>query len=272
MYAIFLFLFLCSCSLEEESASPKRKAVETLTRRSGEFVFNLEKITHEEPPSYPWDVGLRERDNFPRITKEFFRCKGNSFNPPRTEVRGGETLSINDCGGSDKHSLPLIEGKEGVYPILIDLLNTIQEETGKRVVITSGHRCPDHNAYISSSPSNQVSKHLIGAEVSFYVQGYEDKPEQIAKLIQDYYLKDPQVNNDKRFTVFTRYEKEDTNVSTPPWMNQEIFIKLFKRHEGRDFDNRHPYPYLSLQVRYDRETKQKVIYSWNKAYNSFHRH
>ena len=32
------------------------------------------------------------------------------------------------------------------------------------------------------------------------------------------------------------------NVLIPPWYNKEILIKLFKKNEGRDLDNRHPYP------------------------------
>ena len=31
---------------------------------------------------------------------------------------------------------------------------------------------------------------------------------------------------------------------TIPWFNKEIFIKLYRKSEGRDGDNRHPYPYL----------------------------
>ena len=140
------------------------------------------------------------------------------------------------------------------------------------MVITSGHRCPDHNTYLDASRSNQASKHQIGAEVSFYVQGMEDKAEELVRLIQAYYLQDPKFKGDKKYTEFTRYEKGDTDVSTPPWMNQEIFIKLYKKKEGRDFDHRHPYPYLSIQVRINRETGERVIYTWDKAYNNYLRY
>ncbi|MCB1114715.1 MAG: hypothetical protein KDK62_08160 [Chlamydiia bacterium] len=271
IYAIALLLFLFSCSSESDRASGQQKSAEHLiTRRAGEALFLPPPPEPEAFPQYPWEK--RGSCDLPWITKEYFRCKGNPFNPPRSEAKGGETLEIADCGGSEKHSLPLIDGKEGVYPILIDLLNYLQERAKKRVVITSAHRCPDHNTYVNSAPSNQTSKHLIAAEVSFYVQGYEEMPESIVRMIQDYYQTDSQVKDDRRYTVFTRYEKEDTNVSTPPWMNQEIFIKLFKKDEGRDFDNRHPYPYLSIQVRYDREKKARVFYSWDKAYNNFLRY
>ena len=114
------------------------------------------------------------------------------------------------------------------------------------MIITSGHRCPQHNTYVDPSYYNRTSKHLIGAEVSFYVQGMEYLAETIAHYLQDYY----HTHFDRPdYAVFKRYEKNDTNVSTQPWYNKEIFIKLFKKDEGHNFDNRHPYPYVSIQVR-----------------------
>lgn len=131
-------------------------------------------------------------------------------------------------------------------------------------MITSGHRCPEHNTYVDPSPENQTSKHMIGAEVSFYVQGYEDKPEKIIKLIQTYYLETSKYRGLKEFQEFKRYEKS-TLVSSSPLMNKEIFIKFFKKKEGRNFDNRHPYPYINIQVRYDWDHHEKVTYTWDKA-------
>lgn len=263
---VLLFLLLVGCSSEKE----ERLKGEFVYREQGEFHFLPVPSHPTKKEPYPWEEG--KVGKYPRITKEFFRCKGSNLNPPKTEHRNGETITLNDCGGVEKHSLPLIHNKEGVYPILINLLNYIQTETRKRVVITSGHRCPDHNTYVDPSPSNQTSKHLIGAEVSFYVQGLENSPETLVKLIQAYYLKDSKTKNDKKFTEFKRYDKQDTDVTTPPWMNHEIFIKLYKKKEGRDFDNRHPYPYLSIQVRTDRDTGERVLYTWDKAYNNYLRY
>jgi hypothetical protein len=138
----------------------------------------------------------------------------------------------------------------------LDLLNYVQEQTGKRVIVTSGHRCPAHNTYADLSKDNRTSKHQIGAEVDFYVQGMEDTPLAVVELLMGFY-------QGKEFGAFQRYEKSD--VSTKPWMNQEIFIKLQLSHEGRDIDNRHPHPYITLQVRYDREAKERVSYDWKKA-------
>lgn len=234
-----------------------------IARKHNQTVFTLDSPKPQPLPTYPWNQNLV--GNLPKITKEHFRCKGSSLNPVHTFSQKGQMTPYYDCGGSSKHSLPLREGKEYIYPVLIELTNYIQNKTGKRLVITSGHRCPEHNAYVDPAIGNQYSKHMIGAEVSFYVQGLEEKPEMIVPIIQEYYKQQPGF-------VFQRYEKDDTNVSTPPWFNKEIFVKVFKKTEGRNFDNRHPYPYISIQVRWDRDTNEKVTYSWDKAFRNFHRY
>jgi hypothetical protein len=241
--------------------------------QKGEFIYRLHNQYFFQTPlphfhskePYPWErsfVGTQ-----PKITKEFFRCNGSGLNPSRIVQDGKEAVHYFDCGGVDKHSLPLREGKEFIYPVLIDLLNLIQAKTGKKVVITSAYRCPEHNTYVDPSPANQFSKHLIGAEVDFYVQGMENSPEKIIKMIMQYYLE--LFPDQKDYANFERYDRLDTNVSTPPWYNKEIFIKLFQKHEGRNFDNRHPYPYISIQVRYDSERKEKVNYSWDQANRNY---
>lgn len=178
--------------------------------------------------------------------------------------------NIFDCNGSESHSLPIRHNEEFVYPILIELLNEIQASTGKPVIITSGHRCPSHNHYIDASPKNQASKHQIGAEVSFYVAGLENTPDPILNAIFAFYKSNPRYTGEKKaYAEFERYEKE-TDVSTKPWFNKEIMIKLYKPNEGRNGDNRHPFPYFSLQVRYDKDTNMRVAYSWKEA-QQYHR-
>ena len=54
-------------------------------------------------------------------------------------------------------------------------------------------------------------------------------------------------------------------------MNKEILVKVYQAEEGRNLDNRHPYPYLQLQVRWDRDTKQPVSYTWHGAHRNYHR-
>jgi hypothetical protein len=242
---------------------------EYIYRKHNEFLFSPLPTEKQPPKSYPWEKQLA--GNFPKITKEFFRCKGSSLNPGRIIQQNEETKKVFDCGGCQKHGLPLRNDKEFIYPILIELTNHIQAKTGKRLVITSGHRCPEHNTYVDPSRENQYSKHMIGAEVSFYVQGMEDQPKAIVEIIQSFY-KDMSCYRDlKEYQEFKRYEKDDTNVTESPWFNKEIFIKLFNSKEGRNFDNRHPYPYLSIQVRHDRELNEKVIYTWEKASRTYHR-
>jgi len=270
-------LFLCFCfgcsSPDDEEASIKH-----LRNQKAEYIYrNHNESLFETPPPislaakiYPWDKG--EVGSLPKVTKEHFRCKGSSLNPYILSQKPGEAqLHLYDCGGQEKHSLPLRDGKEFIYPILLELLNTIQVKTQKRVVVSCGHRCPVHNAYADPGPENQFSKHMIGAEVSFYVHGLEDRPEAIIKIIQDFFKEDPRYKGKKDYEEFKRYEKADANVSIPPWYNKEVYLKLYQMREGRNFDNRHPYPYISIQVRHDRDLNEKITYSWDKSHKNFHR-
>ncbi len=264
--SIGLLLGGCSSSASSPSNPPKG---EYLFRRHDEQLVQVEPMAPLKRASYPWEAEWH--CNSPKITKDFFRCQGSSLNPAHLMEKNKEVIRFYDCGGSQKHSLPLRDQKEFIYPILIDLLNYIQTKTGKRVVVTCGHCCPDHNTYLDPSPANQASKHMLGAEVDFYVQGMEQQPDDIVNLILTYYREQPKYKELKEFEEFKRYEKEDKNVRIPPWYNKEIFVKLFGKNEGRDFDNRHPYPYIGLQVRYDWDREESVTYSWDKAFHNFHR-
>lgn len=224
----------------------------------------------KERKLYPWDDVAQ--GSLTKITKEYFRCKGSSAHPAKYEIIKGEKVHYLDCGGIQSHSLPLRNGKEFIYPILIDLLNYIQEITEKQVVITSGHRCPDHNRYVNPLPQNRYSKHQIGAEVSFYVKGMEGEPGYIVKLLMEYYKNKPKYAGKKDYQEFLRYEKKDSYVAIQPWYNKEVFIKIFQAHEGRDLDNNHAYPYVSIQVRYDEELQARVNYTWDLAWRNFLRY
>lgn len=262
-----LAILLVSCQSDAPSDATLRRQ-----NQKGEYLYRTHDQVTLIPPmepvvstSYSWD---KSTGHLMKISKEYFRCKGSALNPVRSETVRGEIVKYHDCGGSQRHSLPLRDGKEWISPILIDLCNYIQIKTGKRVIITSGYRCPEHNTYVDSSPSNQTSKHQIGAEVDFYIQGLENKPEVAIQWIHDYYQNK---YKDKKEFEFKRYDKE-TNVSTQPWINKELFIKLYKAKEGRNYDNRHPYPYISLQVRYDLEKNERIIYSWDQAFRNFLRY
>lgn len=271
----FLFLLLAigltSCSSTEDAFGDNTRCnnqvAEYVDRHHDEYLFRPTPPLWQPPERYSWEA--EGSGKHLRITKDFFRCRGCELNPVKPiEQSDGKLSYCYDCGGADRHSLPLREGKEYIYPILIDLLNEIQEQTGKRVVITSGHRCPEHNRYVDSSAANTSSKHMIGAEVSFYVQGLEEHPEVILQHIFNHYTKTSKYNGGKEWVDFLRYDK-DTDVSTRPWYNQEIFVKLHQRNEGRDFDNRHPYSYISIQVRYDWDKKERVQYVWRDAHRNY---
>ncbi len=246
---------LCGCFGKQIDKEPHEKNVrhENISRREGEYRYTIgpPRRIKEGPYSkvYPWDEAYV--GNLAKITKEFFRCKGDS------RCNG-------DCSGSARHSLFLQDGKEFVYPILIELLNYIQEKTLKKVVVTCGYRCPIHNAY--AEKDNPTSKHMIGAEVDFYVEGMEYRPLDVIAYLMQFF------QDRKEDVLFSRYDKQDAHVATPPWYNKQVFIKLYGKMEGRDGDNQHPYPYISVQVRYDRDKKERVVYTWKQAHLGYMRY
>ncbi len=259
VYFGIIFLPL-ACSRLEESEKEKIRRLnckaEAIYRNDTDTFYLLATPQHTPRALYPWEAEA----HLPRITKEYFRCKGNPSHPPLKSLEPQNPLT--DCEGSSRHGLPILGNKEGVYPILLELLNFIQKKTGKRVIITCGHRCPSHNTYSDPSKENRTSKHQIGAEVDFYVQGMEDRPLEIAGLIMQYYQENDKYQKDKDYE-FRHYNI--ANLAIQPWMNKEIFIKVQQKHEGRDADNRHPYPYLTIQVRHDRDRNERVLYEWRKA-------
>jgi len=268
-------VLLAGCSGLEKSEQEKLRRNnaqgELIYRHHNEVLYPLETPRHRIREKYPWEESSIGK--FPKVTKEHFRCRGSSLNPPHADHKDhSRPMNFFDCGGFQKHSLPLRNDKEFVYSVLLDLLNYVQAKTGHRVIVTCGHRCPVHNSYADNSTYNQASKHMIGAEVDFYVQGMEQQPEAIVKIIMDYYQETNPYKRDKQYLEFQRLAQGNLNVSTPPWYNKEVLIKLYKKDEGRDFDNRHPFPYLSVQVRYDRELQEKVVCDWQKAFKSYKRY
>lgn len=261
-----LISILASCSGFERSENEKLRRQNS----HGEYIYRSQNDTFAKvtPPDhlartpYPWE----NEAGLPRITKDFFRCKGNALNTPYVDNTDPQKpVPLSDCEGSSRHGLPIFYGKENVYPILPDLLNYIQKKTGRRVIITCGHRCPTHNTYSDPAKENRASKHQIGAEVDFYVQGMEDQPLEIVGLLMQYYRDHPTFKALKEWTAFERYDRPDARVSIQPWLNKEIFIKVHQKDEGRDADNRHPFPYITLQVRFDRDKKERVVFNWEKA-------
>ncbi len=262
-----LLFYACSGAEQTESKALRKKnqIAAPLLRDEEEEVLYLPSNLTSPSPSYPWQTTYAQSSQLSLITKEYFRCKGSIQNPPYQQ-EGQEAYTF-DCRGGNKHSLPLRDGEEFIYPILINLLNFLQKKTEKQVIVLSGHRCPEHNTYIDPSSYNRTSKHQIGAEVAFYLQGLESSPEKVVSLLMEYY----QSSEEKSLQSFSRYEKPDTNVSTPPWYNKEIFIKMFLEGEGRNREISISHPYISVQVRYDSTLGKRVYYSWDQAHKQFYR-
>lgn len=267
---VFLGTVLVGC--KSDVSTRQRLKGEYIIRDSSDRFCELKELQCVKRDSYPWESDWPFE--FEKISKSHFRCKGSALHPYRLVNRGAGVERLYDCGGIQKHSLPIRDNEECIYPVLIDLLNYIQIHTKKRVIITCGHCCPEHNAYMSLTGLNSPSKHMIGAEVDFYVQDMEYEPQKIVELIFSYYKENPKYEGKKEYVEFKRVEKTDKEtvpLTIHPWVNKELYIKILLKHEGRDFDNRHLYPYISLQVRYDIEKKENVFYSWEKAFYSLHR-
>jgi hypothetical protein len=260
-----ILLFSCHNAVDENaSAHADNHPIALYSNREP---LNVPAPLRQPLPPYPWRLSTP----LP-ITKYHFRCKGAWEHPLRPVEQQGKKIYLTDCASFDSHSLPLRDGSEFIYPILIDLLNYLQQQTGSKVIITSGHRCPEHHTYIDPHNKDPYSKHLTGAAVDFYIEAATKQPEKIVSWIQSYYRQRPDTYQDEAFTRFERYEKSDTDVSTPPWYNKEVFIKLYQAHEGRNDDNNHSYPYISIQVRWDRERRERVVYSWQQAYENYYRY
>ena len=239
-----LFVF-SSCSDLERSEGEKIKKCnekrEKIYRQKNESYFSQVDFPDFKREKYPWQN--LEKSELPKITKEFFSCKGSEIHPPIRKE--GKNEAIVDCLGFEKHTLPMIDGKEVVNLALVAILNYIQEKCLKQVVITSGHRCLAHELYCSGGVLDAASKHLTAEEVDFYVEGLEENPLEVVSYIMDYYQKFNQTDLNR----FIKCKKNNRNLTHPGWYNKEIIIRINEKDEGRDFDNRHPYPYISIELR-----------------------
>ncbi|NGX61064.1 MAG: hypothetical protein K940chlam9_00544 [Chlamydiae bacterium] len=255
-HLLFCLLGLASCKEKPDLQG------EYLFRKSEEYFYSF--------PTPAPSSNHGEEEKVPKITKEHFRCKGSLLHPvTKFEREGRQTLYYRDCLGKEFHSLPLRDNKESIYPCLLEILNFLQEKTEKKVVITSGHRCPAHNSYCDPSPYEWGSKHMIGAEVDFYIEGMEESPQEVLSLIESYYQETPPFSEKKEFSYFTTFDRGNLNVSTPPRLNKEIFVKLYLPHEGRNRDTIHSHPYLGIQVRWDRDLDKRVTLTKEQSQNFY---
>lgn len=253
--SILLLGLLLSCESENKKEESKALLIE---REKGSLHFKEPEVKANPLPRYAW-----EKDSpFPRINKEFFRCMGSKLHPMKKQE--GKLPPLSDCDGFSAHSLPIKNGEEFIYPCLIELLNEIQKRTNHRVIITSGHRCLKHHLYVKLPEEKKASKHLMGAEVAFYVKGLEKSPQTVLKAIEEYYREHPVFGQEAAFQ-FKQSDQDDLQVSLRPYLNKEILVKLYLPEEGRDGDTNHNFSYFKMQVRWDRNSKKSVPFRWDEA-------
>lgn len=259
--SLVVIAFLCySCSGLEQSEQDKIKKMQA----QSELILRFEKETPHQiifpqrriRERYSWEANLAH--GFTRITKEAFRCKGRGSPKPKISK---ESAALFDCQGADKHSLPLAEEKETIYPALLEILNYLQDNLSKKVVVTSGHRCYAHQVYLLGTTSGAVTKYLIGAQVDFIVEGVAAFDPKILEALKSYY--DTTFSGDKEYTL----EKSVMGV----WQNKEILVKIFSKYEGRNEDNHHELPYISIELKHDRDSDTKIQVSYQKALTSYYR-
>src|SRR3989344_2655016 len=105
-----LFIFL-GCSgmerTEREKIRQRNCKGEYIYRSQSDFFFPIAPPQLALRASYPWET----EGNLPRITKDFFRCKGSSLNP--------FMIDKGDCEGGSQHGLSVLNGKEGVVSLLM---------------------------------------------------------------------------------------------------------------------------------------------------------
>ena len=263
---ILLVLLSVSCGrFKQETRSGKDRAIkESIVRLKHEKMINIPPLSFKGGKIYPWEDKLV--GGYPRITPAFFQCNGSIKNREKTVMIDQEKRLLFDCDGYASHGLPLRKNKEYIFVAFIDILNYLQDLFKKKVVVTCGHRCPKHNMYIDASKENSFSTHQIGGKVSFYIQGIERDPERVLQAIKKYYLTHPQFKTDIAYSTF-KSRPEKTGISA--WYNKEIRLKIYPSDVGRNEDNKHPYPYISMEILYDRETKKRVYYHWSLAHKGY---
>lgn len=60
----------------------------------------------------------------------------------------------------------------GMNPVLLEALDDLRENLGVPVYVSSGYRCPDHNAAVGGVPNSQ---HVQGNAADIYIDGRYNK-------------------------------------------------------------------------------------------------
>lgn len=158
------------------------------------------------------------RSHTTRINKYHFCCGGSIEHPIYETDKGW----FSDCSGGQVHSLPLKDNEEWISPILITLLNDLQDHFETAAVVLCGHCCPIHYRYRIEKGQRAVRRHMMGAAVDFKLK---KKPAQqtIDYLVEraNWYSADPLSPIDPTYSH-----------STKAWKNRHFKIHLLENYES----------------------------------------
>lgn len=202
-----------------------------------------------EKPSF-----IASQNTIPPLTPEHFRCKGSHHNPITKHTIDGKQTYFQDCDGSHTHSLPIIDGKQTVYPHLIELLNHVQDVTGRQIRVLTGHRCYIHQSYLSSEMKDLTSAYQLGAAADVCFQSSSTGLKEIIHAIMDWY---EQTN----LPGSTFNANSDSNR----WSNRYVQLSY---HETTDIDTKYKGPHISITLKVDPSTGKKITYSYRKVRNN----
>ncbi|MCB1107154.1 MAG: hypothetical protein KDK76_03560, partial [Chlamydiia bacterium] len=111
-FFLFILSVLAGCSglekSEEKKVRERNLTIRAVQRQSDEILFPKTSHPPKKRKPYPWEN--KKVGSHLRITKEFFRCQGNPLNPPIQIYQANSLTYHLDCGGIEKHSLPLKNG------------------------------------------------------------------------------------------------------------------------------------------------------------------
>ncbi len=250
---IIVLLFFISCSTADERSQKQRMknnlSDEKIYRLSSEKVYQIDPLELAARELYPWENESR----YPKITMNTLRCRGSK---DAKVIQSGDKV-FEDCGGLHDHGLPYQDGEEFIYPALITLLNKVQNSFDKKVIVTSGHRCPKHHNYLMKEQS-KISRYMMGCKVDFTVEGFENQPEEIIQKIIDLYPGEE----------FQKVKQADGLIV---YTSKEFHLMIAKEGEHSITGGMH-HPVVSVDVRYDRDKEEAIILDWDKSFHGFIRH
>lgn len=170
LFALFNFLAI-SCSDKKSTTISKTYDIQKDFTPTN---FILPYELPQKKPTYPWNTCY---PRFLSLTKYSFQCPGTN---PEANIPLHQK-----CLGALHHGLPLVNGKEYIYPRLIDLLNFLQKENKEKIMVIRGHLCP--KAFSLLDPKEQHEKYLIGAMVKVSSQVNWEK--NLSTLVKKFYDK-----------------------------------------------------------------------------------